>query len=212
MAFWPSHLAFLAFFLAISQNFGCEQGNLPNSLSHLCHCNMTQLSCKNLNSSEVFVLKGKSLNDISSFGEEVQNPFEFITALQIQDSNLNCLNADHFKAFASLKGLTVVQSGLGAFLCQGNTVLTAGLESLNLSRNKLKTLTSESIEGLIKLRVLIVSYNEISRLPSRIFASLQRLEVLDLSNNRLDEDLKASVFKSLPSSINQLDISSKSIL
>ena len=62
---------------------------------------------------------------------------------------------------------------------------------------------------MVKLQELILKNNEIQHIPARFFAHMQQLKVLDLSNNKLDEFLKPSVFKTLPAHLSSLDISSE---
>ena len=83
------------------------------------------------------------------------------------------------------------------------------LASLDLSRNSL-TEVGEAVLGEYgaRLRALNVSHNSIRRLRP-VFGALTELEVLDLSDNRLDEDIDSTVFTSLPESIKYLDISSE---
>ena len=83
------------------------------------------------------------------------------------------------------------------------------LVSLDLSRNELTEL-DEAVLGEYgaHLKALNVSHNSIRRLRP-VFGGMTELEVLDLSDNRLDEDIDSTVFTDLPESIKYLDISSE---
>ena len=71
----------------------------------------------------------------------------------------------------------------------------------SIDDSKLNTITN--------LRELNVSGNSISDLSPEQFRGLADLNTLDLSSNKLNEDLGPASFSTLPSSITYLDISSE---
>ena len=62
---------------------------------------------------------------------------------------------------------------------------------------------------MVKLQELNLTKNAIQHIPAKFFAHMQKLKVLDLSDNKLDERVKPSVFKTLTAHLSYLDISSK---
>lgn len=137
-----------------------------------------------------------------------------IQELVIQDSPLlKCLSADHFSGLTSLQALSVISSGLKFVSCDPlkdkNNAL-GQLENLTLAGNKLTELRSDDLSDLQRLRSLNLSHNEIRNIGPNYFAKFAKLQLLDLSNNKLTENIKPSVFKTLPRGIQYLDISSKS--
>ena len=59
------------------------------------------------------------------------------------------------------------------------------------------------------LRELNLSGNAIDNLAPKLFQDLKNLIILDLSSNKLDQNLSPAAFSTLPTSIKHLDISSK---
>jgi len=59
------------------------------------------------------------------------------------------------------------------------------------------------------LRELNLSGNAIDNLAPKLFQDLKNLLILDLSSNKLDQYLSPAAFSTLPTSLRQLDISSK---
>ena len=90
--------------------------------------------------------------------------------------------------------------------------ITGQINRLNLAKNKLTQLKKVDFVKMIKLQELNLTNNEIRDIPARFFAHMQKLKVLDLSNNQLNEHLKPSVFKTLPTHLSYLDISSEFLL
>jgi len=59
------------------------------------------------------------------------------------------------------------------------------LEDLRLSYNNISRIFSDSFESLEKLTYLSLSYNQIEELPKNVFNSLKQLLRIDLYNNKL---------------------------
>ena len=205
---WRWTLIFLSIW---GQNYGCEPENqLPQNLRQFCICRTSNiLVCKGIKNSAVFHTS-KSRNDISIDS----NPFQSTQELFIEDSpTLDCLNPKDFVGFQSLNSLSVISSGLKTLYCHhqekqnDDGFKNQQLLHLDLSNNSISELMD--LTSLTQLRTLNVSHNKIDQIESRIFAQFTQLISLDLSNNHLNENLKPSVFESLPKGLNYLDISSK---
>lgn len=68
------------------------------------------------------------------------------------------------------------------------------LTHLNLSRNKIRSISQDAFRGLVKLVKLDLSRNRIEEVNSKAFDMLEHLEILSLSGNKLIE-----LFMKLPS-------------
>lgn len=210
MGKWSTFWAILL--LQLGPNFGChEESLLPSIIRHKCIChNGTDLHCKDLSTTDPFRTPKPSPNDIVT----VENPYEDISQLYLEESHFDCLNPDHFIGFLALKSVTVINSDLKSFLCTGyhsqpdNAM--SKLNFLNLSGNKIKIVRKLEFEHLVQLEELNLSNNKIETIEHEAFATLTQLRKLDLSNNALNEHLKPSVLKTLPTNhLSYLDVSSK---
>ena len=80
----------------------------------------------------------------------------------------------------------------------------ASLESLNMSHNKLTTLTEHAFMGFTGLYALDLSSSSISSLPDNVFSELHSLQMLNLSSNGI-WSVANSVFSGL-SKLKTLDL------
>lgn len=106
---------------------------------------------------------------------------------------------DTLEVNCSSKHLTVVPEGLHISARQ-----------LNLSGNRLKTLSRRQFYGLAQLEELDLSENIISMIEVEAFQGLKNLRILKIKNNRL-KIIPVGVFSGLPN-ILSLDISKNEIL
>ncbi|XP_069833616.1 toll-like receptor 1 [Dendropsophus ebraccatus] len=74
---------------------------------------------------------------------------------------------------------------------------------LDLSHNFIQKLQTKDFDFLLDLRVLIISYNQITEMDSHVFDDNIYLEYLDLSNNRLE-----NISNTFPGNLRHLDVSS----
>lgn len=197
--------------LNVGSNFGChEESLLPSIIRQKCIChNGTALHCKDLSTTDPFRTPKPSPNDIVT----VENPYGDITQMVLQESHFHCLNPDHFIGFLALTSVSVIDSDLKSFLCSGfepgagNTL--SKLKLLNLSGNKIARVRRLEFANLVQLEELNLSNNQIETIEAEAFAPLNKLKKLDLSSNALNEHLKPSVLKTLPTNhLSYLDISS----
>ena len=163
--------------------------------------------------------------------EHVEMMGSSVREILIKDGAISTIEMRDFSSFGSLRILSVTNSSVAKLVVTGTSTSSAGgetvsggataaarttrpsglvsLETLDLSRNHLTELDEVVLgEYGSHLKELNVSHNSIHRLRP-VFGGLAKLEVLDLSANRLDEDIDSTVFTNLPKSIKYLDISSK---
>ena len=198
-----------------------------------------RIICKALHSTSHFNLDevgkggggaGDVLNAISGGDRVADEHIEMlgrsVKEILIRDGAISTIKMRDFSSFSSLRMLSVTNSGVAKLVvaetsAASETVRGAkaaartqtrnhlSLESLDLSRNLLTELDEVVLgEYGSHLKELNVSHNSIHRLGP-VFEGLTKLEVLDLSANRLDEDIDSAVFTNLPKSIKYLDISSE---
>ena len=193
--------------LLIGLHSCCEESSLPAS----CQCSNKVLTCKGLESTKILQVPEASANDIQA----PVNPYEKTVALHLKECpKITCLDPSHLRGFSQLRTLSVTLSGLKTFICaNAQRSQFPPLRSLNLKNNSLTQLKSEDFASMRQsLTELNLSQNYISHIPSRFFAGMSVLKRLDLSSNQLNEDLKPSVFLTLPSSLQRLDVSGKSTI
>ncbi|KAM9488417.1 leucine-rich repeat and immunoglobulin-like domain-containing nogo receptor-interacting protein 4b [Clarias gariepinus] len=106
---------------------------------------------------------------------------------------------DTLEVNCSLKHLTVVPEGLHI-----------SARRLNLSGNRLKTLSRRQFYGLAQLEELDLSENIISMIEVEAFQGVKNLRILKIKNNRL-KIIPVGVFSGLPGLLS-LDISKNEIL
>ena len=195
--------------------------------------------CKALRSTSHFNLRevgkggssgdGGVLNAISGgdrvADENVEMLGSSVREIFIKDGAISTVEMRDFSSFWSLRTLSVTNSSVDKLVGRGTSedeavngakaaarTQTTGrisLDTLDLSQNHLTELDEAVLsEYGSDLKELNVSHNSIHRLRP-VFEGLKELQVLDLSANRLDEDIDSTVFTHLPKSINYLDISSK---
>ena len=174
---------------------------LPSKLDTVCVCvTDNYLQCSGLNSTTSL-----QLIPAGSVGS--------ITKLEILNSNVDCLDFNHFTDFVGLTDLKVNYSDLKKLFCEGSNGQhhhesplhhLKHLSSLDISHNKLTHLDS-SLGLLSKLKHLNISHNKI-RAIKPVFGSFKSLTSLDLSHNRLSDVLDRRVLEQLPSTLTSLHI------
>ena len=83
--------------------------------------------------------------------------------------------------------------------------------TLNLSKNKIRTIQKADFQNFPKLKAIDLSKNSIRDLQD-VFTNLQKLEELDLSFNQLDANLDQKVLYGITKSIKSFDISSRYLI
>lgn len=128
---------------------------------------------------------------------------ETLDLLYINNSSVKTIDDSNF---ANLKIHNLQLSG-----CQIHTIsptafkgLEPYLRHLSLQDNKIDTLPTSSLEGLINLTLLDLSRNRISRVSDDAFVSLKNLQTLKLADNNLT--LSRHSFRGLENSLKNLNL------
>ena len=155
------------------------------------------------------VLSCRALNSTASINEEVVNTTQPLVKVEILDSFLDCLQLQHFCRYPHLEEIKVRKSGLRKAVCSSNkqenaTQCLKSLRSMDLSYNKLSRL-GRGFSSLHHLERLDLSNNKLSQFD-KIFSTFNSLKYLNLSNNLLSEKIHPHTLKTLPPSVEQLDL------
>ena len=165
--------------------------SVPSNLENICSCvSQNYLQCTGLNSTQ----------QLKQFPASPS-----VTRIEILNSEVQCLDFNHFNQFDQLSELSVKYSELRRLMCDDNGVdQVKHLISLDVSHNKLIRLDS-GLGHLSQLHHLNTSHNKIHSVKP-VLGSLKSLTSLDLSHNRLSETLDRSVLEQIPSSVSTLHI------
>ena len=142
-------------------------------------CSLTSEMLNNFNWSRVQIVD-LSNNNLSLMPMLSENVYE----VQLDNNAITNMNRMFFDMHPALSRLSLSLNLIGEI-----TLVWGGgkhdLRYFNLSSNRLRHITSMSLDGLVNLRILDLSYNYISYLPIDIFVRLFYLENLRLAGNPL---------------------------
>ncbi|KFB37603.1 hypothetical protein ZHAS_00004845 [Anopheles sinensis] len=151
-----------------------------------------------------------SLTEGLELSENVFDPLERLEFLDLSHTKLLATSARAFRRLSVVElslcytGISIIvgtmmYGTLRALDISGNPGITAAIHhetdvgSMRGLNGNIEVLACENatvkyldwVEGMVNLRVLLLSYNNINQLTNETFASLARLEVLDLSANHI---------------------------
>lgn len=126
-------------------------------------------------------------NAISTIGDRA---FVGLVALQSLNISSNCLVALPPELFVSSRDLRhlYLQNNSLSVLAPGLLEGLDQLQVLDLSRNELSTrwVNRDTFSGLVRLVILNLAHNQLTRIDSNIFHDLYTLQVLSLEHNNID--------------------------
>jgi Leucine-rich repeat (LRR) protein len=128
-----------------------------------------------------------------------------VTSLSLARNVVRELPPTSFKEFTQLEALDLSGNLLTSVAATTFTGLEESLVELNLSGNRLASLSSVPI-ALPQLKVLDVSQNQLAEIPRMAFTQLSSLVYLNLSQNTALGSLSATLLHSLPE-LRRLDLS-----
>lgn len=137
-------------------------------------------------------------NDISMLNDKALSGLRTLKKFDLSSNRIVAIPPDFFKdQSASLESVLLGNNSISA-LSPGLFGNLKQLNTLDFSYNKLtsKSINNSTFRGLIRLVLLDLSSNEITRLDSAIFSDLYTLQILSLRNNLL-ENIEADTFSKL---------------
>nr|CAD7568689.1 unnamed protein product [Timema californicum] len=153
----------------------------PNTLSGL-----SRLQTLNLQGNGISFLADRALEGLTS-----------LTVLRLADNKLSNLPPELFSDTRDIKEVYLQNNSINV-LAPGLFNEMTQLLVLDLSRNELTAewVNTATFVGLVRLVVLDMSYNRISKLESSVFRDLYSLQILRLQNNII-ESIPENTFSSL---------------
>ena len=190
---------------ALTQDSETSQ-SLPNNLS-LCSPTMNAdgaliVNCSSSNLDKLvqvhiphhdhdkMVVLDVSNNHIQELGNLPNDEmFSKVTKLNIRMNEIQIISADIFKQMKALESLDLCDNQLTEWNfptdINDSQNFSHGIESLELSYNKISKLTDFSFGFTNALTKLNISFNVLTKIEERAFEKLQYLKALDLSHNKL---------------------------
>ncbi|XP_058067234.1 toll-like receptor 6 [Anopheles bellator] len=127
-------------------------------------------------------------NEISMVGDKALNGLKDLQVVDLSSNKIVALPTDLFKDPAQSIQEIYLQNNSISVLSPGLFSKLEQLQALDLSMNQLTSawVNRETFAGLIRLVLLNLSNNKITKLESEIFSDLYTLQILNLRHNQLD--------------------------
>ncbi|MCI4386364.1 hypothetical protein PGIGA_G00061610, partial [Pangasianodon gigas] len=122
-------------------------------------------------------------NKISNLTADMLGPCSNLTEIDFGDNEISHISAPIFKELTQLRVLRLQINKLTAI--KNSFLNLPMLEFIDLSRNRISTLTCSDFANLTQLNTLYLYSNKISTIPSCAFKDLNNLEILRLGSNKL---------------------------
>lgn len=152
---------------------------LPNAIH-----NAENLDAENVQQNSNSDTYQEAKQNIENWMKSVKRDDEkFLTTQALGSKLLTCLNAQALHP-RSVEATTLDLSGMGLSDIPEQVAYLTGLESLNLSCNRLTKMPLYHFKNCNHLKVLRLDYNELTQLSTNI-QFFPKLETLNLSNNQL---------------------------
>jgi len=156
-------------------------------------------------------LSCKKLNSTDGFPRLARDTLSRVSEINIRDSwDLLCLESRHLSQLSGLRRVKVTRGGLRQLFCdteESDRGLLKKWETLHVTFTKLKTLQRDHLKRFPNIKQLNLSNNKLEHLSHRVFRDLQQVDILDISNNLLDERLEKETLEGVTENIKHLDIS-----
>ncbi|RVE46213.1 hypothetical protein evm_009103 [Chilo suppressalis] len=160
----------------------------------LSHNHIEKLQPKSLNMARGNSLETVDLsnNKLLNLQNDVFASLSNLTLLNLKNNKLTSLSEDCFSNLKELKILHLENNELTSL----NTALQPlkGLQLLDLSFNKIRSLSGYETNRLNGLTHLNVSYNELETVDANCFTNSLELQVLDLSHNNIHSPIEPIMF------------------
>lgn len=175
-----------------------DEATTHNGTAHICNLDLEDLDVsKNhfvlLPASGFGMLKRLKLlkihdNEISMVGDKALNGLKELQILDLSSNKIVALPTDLFKDPAQSIQEIYLQNNSISVLSPGLFSKLEQLQALDLSQNQLTSawVNRETFSGLIRLVLLNLEKNKITKLESEIFSDLYTLQILNLRHNQLE--------------------------
>lgn len=152
-----------------------------------------------------------SNNSIKAIPLDVFCPLDNLQVLNLTQNRIRTVERLGFgnTCGSNLQSLDLSNNEIKSLTEESEIVSLKRLQELRLQHNNITDLSRETFNGLITLRILNISYNNIQYLPEGTFASTKELREIYLNNNLLI-DLARGVFHRLEQLL-ILDLSSNQL-
>jgi hypothetical protein len=195
--------------------------DLATSCHSCCCSNLTnQIDCSGLNTNTIdqllaarevgldrtehVYLNGNSLDNLSHF--QLMNVSD-IVSVELKSNRIKTLELEELTYFDKIRKLDIEDNQI-QFIKHAKRPIEY-LEVLNLSKNLITRISNETFSGLIRLRGLNLSQNEISTLEPFALSKMTNLEVLNVRSNKLKR-LESNCFVGIKK-LTSLDLSSNEL-
>ncbi|RZF46977.1 hypothetical protein LSTR_LSTR011840 [Laodelphax striatellus] len=157
----------------------------------LSNCHLQHLRSDLFNELPNLVTLNLASNNIKDIETKLFEKLEYIEEINLSSNDLTNLKPDLFDFVSDVTVLNLSNNSLDSF----DSIEAMGLEELDLSYNKFRTLQGETLEGVPDVRSLKFSHNEIAFISEETFESASQLRHLDLSYNQLQGPLSQRLFQ-----------------
>lgn len=130
-------------------------------------------------------------NQLAALPPRVFNASQNLQKLSLQNNSLSLITVDLFQGLFQLKYLNLSRNLISSHLISAETFSSlTGLETLDLSHNKISKVDDEIFSKLSSLREMFLHNNLIHRVEPKAFAASTNLGTLDLAFNKLSTVLE----------------------
>ncbi|XP_045102674.1 oplophorus-luciferin 2-monooxygenase non-catalytic subunit-like [Portunus trituberculatus] len=130
-----------------------------------------------------------------------------LTNLTLINSKINEFPFETMASFLHLRNLSLSNNRFPSL----PNLESTSLEVLDLSHNTALTFTQDTLKGTPQLRDIYLHNMDITYFPANVFSSLNRLKLVDLSNNVLKGKLEQAIFRVPLDSVEEIRLNDNSI-
>jgi Leucine-rich repeat (LRR) protein len=103
--------------------------------------------------------------------------------LELSNNNLENIPSEGLRHMLNLAELNLAKNNIKIIF--GDSLSNMKLSFLDLSGNKIQTIHQKAFHQVKSIKQLNIQDNELSEVPSALFQSFEKLEILDIGQNSL---------------------------